>query len=139
MAARGEGWSSPEYRVSATTKVTGPYAPGQPNNWGRWGEDDRRGTANFIDAEDVRAAAGLVRTGQVYSLAHAIGPASAPHSVIRPRAKHYSGATGTDSVPGSPSNPYAPAHGGETSDAFDVGRPLAATFRLLPLRFPVRG
>jgi kynurenine formamidase len=38
-------------------------------NWGRWGEDDERGTLNLLTPEVVRAAAGLVKTGQVYSLA----------------------------------------------------------------------
>jgi kynurenine formamidase len=38
-------------------------------NWGRWGDDDQRGTANFITPEMVRGAAALVRTGQVISLA----------------------------------------------------------------------
>jgi kynurenine formamidase len=39
------------------------------SNWGRWGKDDELGTVNFITPEKVRAAAGLVRTGKVISLA----------------------------------------------------------------------
>ncbi len=39
------------------------------SNWGRWGPDDQLGTLNHIRPEDVVAAAGLVRTGQVISLA----------------------------------------------------------------------
>jgi kynurenine formamidase len=38
-------------------------------NWGRWGPDDQLGTLNFITAELVRHAAGLVRTGRRVSMA----------------------------------------------------------------------
>jgi kynurenine formamidase len=38
------------------------------SNWGRWGPDDERGTLNLLTPERVRGAAGLVRTGRVYSL-----------------------------------------------------------------------
>ncbi len=38
-------------------------------NWGRWGKDDEIGTLNFTKPEDIVAAAGLVRTGRVFSLA----------------------------------------------------------------------
>ncbi|MDH2444880.1 cyclase family protein [Amnibacterium sp. CER49] len=37
-------------------------------NWGRWGEDDRLGTANLITDDDRAAAAGLVRRGRAFSL-----------------------------------------------------------------------
>lgn len=37
-------------------------------NWGRWGEDDRLGTANLITDADRAAAAGLVRRGAAFSL-----------------------------------------------------------------------
>lgn len=39
------------------------------SNWGRWGPDDQLGTLNHIQANDVVAAAGLVRSGRVFSLA----------------------------------------------------------------------
>lgn len=39
------------------------------SNWGRWGEHDVRGTLNFVDAAARLGAAGLVRTGDVHSLA----------------------------------------------------------------------
>ena len=42
-------------------------------NWGRWGPDDQAGTLNFITADHVRAAAGLVRRGRVFSLAIPFG------------------------------------------------------------------
>jgi kynurenine formamidase len=37
-------------------------------NWGRWGEDDRLGTLNFISPEKRAHAAALARTGRVVSL-----------------------------------------------------------------------
>jgi kynurenine formamidase len=39
------------------------------SNWGRWGNDDERGTLNLIDAEAVRRGAACVRTGKTFSLA----------------------------------------------------------------------
>ena len=38
-------------------------------NWGRWGKNDEIGTLNFTSAEDIVAAAQLVRKGKVISLA----------------------------------------------------------------------
>ena len=38
-------------------------------NWGKWGENDQRGTANYITPEKVARAATLVRSGRVVSLA----------------------------------------------------------------------
>ncbi len=37
-------------------------------NWGRWGEDDRLGTLNFIGETERARAAGLVRRGASFSL-----------------------------------------------------------------------
>lgn len=37
-------------------------------NWGRWGEEDERGTLNLITPEKVREAAALVRSGRSVSL-----------------------------------------------------------------------
>jgi kynurenine formamidase len=39
------------------------------SNWGRWGEDDERGTLNLITPEVTRRAAGLVREGVSVSCA----------------------------------------------------------------------
>jgi len=39
------------------------------SNWGRWGDDDERGTLNLIDADAVRRGAACVRTGTTFSLA----------------------------------------------------------------------
>lgn len=38
------------------------------SNWGRWGPEDQIGTLNHITAEDIIAAAGLVRRGKVFAL-----------------------------------------------------------------------
>jgi kynurenine formamidase len=38
-------------------------------NWGKWGPDDELGTLNYTSAQDIVAAAGLVRKGKVFSLA----------------------------------------------------------------------
>lgn len=38
-------------------------------NWHRWGQDDERGTLNFVTPEKIVAAAGLVRKGATFSLA----------------------------------------------------------------------
>lgn len=38
-------------------------------NWGKWGPDDEVGTLNFTSAEDIIAAAQLVKKGKVISLA----------------------------------------------------------------------
>jgi kynurenine formamidase len=45
-------------------------------NWGRWGDDDERGTANLIDAAAVRRGAAAVRTGETISLVMPLGPGS---------------------------------------------------------------
>ncbi len=41
----------------------------QPRNWNRWGAEDQRGTLNYITPEARLQAAGLIRSGKVYSLA----------------------------------------------------------------------
>ena len=38
-------------------------------NWGKWGPDDEIGTLNYTQAEDIVAAAKLVKKGRVISLA----------------------------------------------------------------------
>jgi kynurenine formamidase len=71
------------------------------SNWGRWGADDQIGTANYITRQKVRAAARLVRTGQVISLAMEFnqdGPQTGANG--RFNCLRYSVATGTDHVTG---------------------------------------
>ena len=38
-------------------------------NWGRWGDDDERGTLNLLTPDVVLAATKVPRTGKTYSLA----------------------------------------------------------------------
>jgi kynurenine formamidase len=38
------------------------------SNWGRWGDDDQRGTLNFITPEALIHAASLVKKGKVFNL-----------------------------------------------------------------------
>ena len=38
------------------------------SNWGRWGDDDQRGTLNFITSEAVRRGVAAVRRGVTFSL-----------------------------------------------------------------------
>lgn len=59
---------------------TTPQAPAledlladSPTNWGRWGPDDEVGSLNFLTAEHVIAAAGLIRDGKVFTLQRLIG------------------------------------------------------------------
>jgi kynurenine formamidase len=56
-------------------------------NWGRWGEDDERGTLNYITPDHVKAAARLVRTGRSVSLSLPISTVAGPDNP-RP-ALHY--------------------------------------------------
>jgi kynurenine formamidase len=42
------------------------------SNWGRWGEDDQRGTLNLITPERASAATRLVRRGRSVSLSYAL-------------------------------------------------------------------
>ncbi|MGI9604667.1 MAG: cyclase family protein [Acidimicrobiales bacterium] len=67
------------------------------NNWGRWGDDDQRGTLNHITPEKVREGAALVSKGKVFSLQLPLdtgGPQTG--SFGRVNAVHQMVATGTD-------------------------------------------
>ena len=46
------------------------------SNWGRWGQDDQRGTLNFITPERVAAATALVRRGRSVSLSNLLSKAA---------------------------------------------------------------
>jgi kynurenine formamidase len=72
------------------------------SNWDKWGPHDQVGTANYITARHVREAAGLVRTGQVISLAMSFdqsGPQTGANG--RFNCLRYSVATGADHVAGA--------------------------------------
>jgi kynurenine formamidase len=47
-------------------------------NWGRWGPDDEKGTLNYIQPEQIRRAAALVRAGQSVSMAVPINKVAGP-------------------------------------------------------------
>ena len=96
-------WTPPSYTVDDRGKVVGGYHPPGRHNWGRWGEDDRRGTANLIGPEQLRNAAALVRRGRAFSLSHPVD-ATSPRFQGRPAPKHYFMMTGSDAVVGSPVN-----------------------------------
>ena len=46
--------------------VSGKWGP--RGNWGRWGEQDKRGMLNFLTPDLIVKAAGLVKQGKVYAL-----------------------------------------------------------------------
>src|ERR1700759_94928 len=75
-------------------------------NWGKWGPDDEIGTLNYTSADDIIAAAQLVRKGKVISLAlnfdhtgpqgakskyPAMGRPNPTHTMLRPGTDAYSG------------------------------------------------
>jgi kynurenine formamidase len=68
--------------------------------WGHWGEADERGTLNLIQPDQVRAAAGLVRSGVIFSLAQ---PISARMPIPQHRAPpgHFMMRTGGDYAAGA--------------------------------------
>jgi kynurenine formamidase len=88
-------WTAPSYRVEGGGKVLGA-TPGEPNNWGRWGDDDQRGTANLLTAERILTAVGAVRTGRRFSLAMPMG-GPAPS---RPAMQHFVEISSGDGVLG---------------------------------------
>jgi kynurenine formamidase len=48
-------------------------------NWGRWGQDDERGTLNLVTADNVRRANATVRTGLVVPLGAPLDVAAPPY------------------------------------------------------------
>lgn len=71
------------------------------SNWGRWGEDDQRGTLNHITPDVVRAAASCVRSGKTISMQLPMddkGPQTGAFGRVNPM--HSMVATGTDHVNG---------------------------------------
>ena len=53
-------------------------------NWGRWGAEDQLGSLNLITPEIIQKAAGLVKTGQTYSLSVPL-EANGPQWPLRPK------------------------------------------------------
>lgn len=91
-------WTPPSYEVDPNGKVVGGGGPREPNNWGRWGAEDQRGTTNLLTPERVADAAQLVRTGKRFSLGLPIGGPPTPG--FRPAAEHLFSATTGDKVLG---------------------------------------
>ena len=93
--ARLTTWTPPRYTVDERGKVVGAR-PGEPNNWGRWGDDDQRGTANLLTPERVARAAALVRRGERFPLGVPFG--HGPISAYRSPPLHLFGVTAGDGV-----------------------------------------
>lgn len=87
-------WRPPAYEVDGRGKVVGAR-PGEPHNWGRWGDDDQIGCANLQTPATARRGASMVRTGESFSLGLPIG--AAPTGAV-PRAMVLRTATVGDSV-----------------------------------------
>jgi kynurenine formamidase len=51
-----------------TVPSLGDVLADYPKNWGRWGPDDEVGGLNFLDAQSVIQAAGLIKKGKVFTL-----------------------------------------------------------------------
>ena len=100
-AEYARSWEAPGYHVDADGKVIGAYQPEGVNNWGRWGDDDQRGTQNLIGPDERVAAASLVSSGKVFSLALPID-ATGPRFHTRPAPLHWFLMTGADQIVGSP-------------------------------------
>lgn len=96
-------WAPPTYTVDERGKVIDGYTPIGRSNWGRWGDEDVRGTANLITPELIVGAAGLVKRGAVFSLGLPLAE-DTPRFPARPPAKHYLTQTGSDAVTGSPTS-----------------------------------
>ncbi|GAA5054520.1 kynurenine formamidase [Thermocatellispora tengchongensis] len=80
----------------------------EPNNWGRFGPDDQRGTLNLLTPEVVLRALAAATTGRVLSLAMPIrgatssaAPHSVPHLRGRPLPQHFMSVDGADYAAGA--------------------------------------
>jgi kynurenine formamidase len=100
-------WSPPDYTVDENGKVVGYVNERQPNNWGRWGELDQRGTVNFITPEVVRDAAKLIQTGEIISCAAPLD-ATGPVHPTRNGMTHFYSYTGSDFVAGTEMSHHYP-------------------------------
>ncbi len=86
--------------MSNDTEKTIAEAAERYRNWGRWGDDDERGTLNFVTPDRIVAAARLVRKGRVIPLAIPFdqnGPQSGLHGRINP--VHAMAFDGGDALP----------------------------------------
>lgn len=103
----GGAWTAPSYTVDENAKVVGYVNERTPNNWGRWGELDERGTTNFITPDDVAAAAGLIREGRVISCAVPLD-SQGPIHPSRTGIVHWYSVSGSDMIAGTVLNAVMP-------------------------------
>ncbi|MET7334149.1 cyclase family protein [Nonomuraea sp. NPDC005650] len=80
----------------------------EPNNWGRFGPDDQRGTLNLLTPAVVLEALRSATTGEVLSLAMPIrgatsspAPTTVPHLPGRPLPQHFMSVDGGDYAAGA--------------------------------------
>ncbi|TMR92527.1 cyclase family protein [Nonomuraea basaltis] len=80
----------------------------EPNNWGRFGPDDQRGTLNLLTPAVVLDALRAATTGEVLSLAMPIrgatsspAPTTVPHLRGRPLPQHFMSVDGGDYAAGA--------------------------------------
>jgi kynurenine formamidase len=71
------------------------------SNWGRWGDDDERGTLNLIGPDTVRHAATLVKNGRVFQLGMSLQSQGVPRYPSRPQFVHLMIKDGADYVAGA--------------------------------------
>ncbi len=104
-------WAPPVFSVDENGKIIGLTNDNVPNNWGRWGDQDQRGTANFITPDVVSAAAGLIRSGKSISLAVPLDSTGPVHPT-RPNVVHFFGYSGADWTVGTELGRVAPGFQG---------------------------
>jgi kynurenine formamidase len=73
-------------------------------NWGRWGEDDARGTLNLITAEAIIGAAALIRRGAIFNLGIPIDSSGPQTGRVRINPLHFMSAIGRGGR--SPEDPF---------------------------------
>src|SRR4051794_41599405 len=94
------GWTPPNFTVDENGKVVGYENDRTPNNWGRWGDLDERGTVNFITPEILKAAKDLITEGRIISMAIPLD-ATGPVHPTRGGIQHYWNYTGADMIAGT--------------------------------------
>ncbi|WP_433194359.1 cyclase family protein [Nocardia sp. CA-107356] len=70
------------------------------SRWGKWGEHDQLGAMNLVGPDQVRAAAALIRDGQVISLTLPYDQAGPQPGGLRSNPQLVTTATGTDHLAG---------------------------------------
>jgi len=84
------------------------YPHEQLNNWGKWGDDDERGAANYITPKRIVEAAKLIKSGKTFSLAIPLdqtGPVFPPRLVPH----HTMTITGADYAADPDAAPFGPS------------------------------